>query len=235
MIGTDYSGNAVDIPEEAYWQLKEANMGTISADGLFISNGTTGTATAQMVYNDEVVGEASVEIVVPEIAFTASNFSVKYGTSAELTLVATTNNGVNEVVMKPGDYVVTCDNADIGTIDGTTFTAVDADHVPANQTGNLTASLSFAPEVTAAGRVVVCREITETIFSFDGQSDDWMAMEIGGEGTYAWLGKNYTISDATAENGQVRYGDGSMKLNTKTDTFLYTKTDKKERPKQTQS
>ena len=214
VIGTDYSGNAVDIPEETYWQLKEADMGTISADGLFISNGTTGTATAQMVYNDKVVGEASVEIVVPEIAFTASNFSVKYGTSAELTLVATTNNGVNEVVMKPGDYVITCDNADIGTIDGTTFTAVDADHAPANQTGNLTASLSFAPEVTAAGRVVVCREITETIFSFDGQSDDWMAMEINGEGTYAWLGKNYTISDAGPENGQVRYGDGSMKLNT---------------------
>jgi hypothetical protein len=41
------------------------------------------------------------------------------------------------------------------------------------------------------------------------------------------VASQYTANEYVQKN--------SMKLDTKTDTFLYTKTDKKERPKQTQS
>ncbi|MBQ5810451.1 MAG: phosphodiester glycosidase family protein, partial [Clostridia bacterium] len=54
-VGSDLVGTAADIPADAVWQLSDPEMGTIE-NGLFVSNGKVGTATAQLVYGGKVVG-----------------------------------------------------------------------------------------------------------------------------------------------------------------------------------
>ncbi|MBR0466830.1 MAG: phosphodiester glycosidase family protein [Clostridia bacterium] len=211
-IGTDLVGTAADIPAEATWQIKESGMGTID-NGVFVSNGTTGTVTAQLVYNNKVVGEESIEIVIPDIAFTASTFSVKYGTSSNLSVVATTNNGMNEVVLKPSDYTITCNNAAIGTINGDVFTAVNEANAPDNKTGTLTVTLNHGSNIKGTAKVVICKEITEVLFDFENGTSGWNIWEIDVE-KYAKRGVNYSLSAANAENGQVHDGEGSLRLYT---------------------
>lgn len=211
-IGTDLSGTEVDIPDDVVWSIAEEGMGTIE-DGVFVSNGTPGTVTAQMEYNGQVVGSASIQIVVPEIGFTTSKFTVKYGTEANLTLVATTNNGINEVVLNDNDYTITVSNPALGTINGNVFTAATEATAPAVKEGTLTVTLNCDPTKTGTAQVAICAEITETLFDFEGNvAGNWCAQEISGEGVYASYGKNYYVEDATAEDGQVHNGTGSMRL-----------------------
>ncbi len=72
--GTDIAGTPVEIPSDVVWQIQESGMGTI-ADGVFTSNGTSGKATVQLLYNGSVVGSCVIEIVAPE-AFTGTDFLV---------------------------------------------------------------------------------------------------------------------------------------------------------------
>ncbi|MBR3953235.1 MAG: phosphodiester glycosidase family protein [Oscillospiraceae bacterium] len=124
-IGTDLVGNPAEIPEDASWQLVETNMGTISETGVFTSNGTVGSVTAQMVYEGEVVGEATVTIVVPEIAFRNETIVIGYGDTMNLPVEVTTNEGRNTVTHKNGDIVYTLSDENLGTIVGDQFTACD--------------------------------------------------------------------------------------------------------------
>ena len=58
-VGTDLAGNAADIPAEASWRIVEDNMGTIE-NGVFTSNGTTGTVTAQLTMPDDALADRTV-------------------------------------------------------------------------------------------------------------------------------------------------------------------------------
>ncbi len=121
-IGTDLVGTPADIPADAVWQLADDTMGTIDNNGLFVSNGKTGEVTAQLIYNGEVTGEASINIVVPEIAFKQASLVLPYGEAAELSLNITTNEGLNTVTTKDGDIVFTLSDSAMGSIDGNIFT-----------------------------------------------------------------------------------------------------------------
>ena len=120
-IGTDLVGTPADIPADATWKLTDSAMGTIDNNGLFTSNGTTGEVTAQMVWGGEVVGEAAINIVIPDISFKQDTLVLPYGEAAELSLNITTNEGLNTVTTKPGDIVFTLSDAAMGTIDGNIF------------------------------------------------------------------------------------------------------------------
>ena len=123
-IGADMAGNAAEIPAEAYWQLSDVSYGTIS-DGLFVSNGKEGTVKAQLVYNEEIVGETSVTIVLPEIAFKNDTIVIGYGDTMHLPIEVTTNEGRNTVAYSVGDIVYTLSDNGLGTISGDEFTACD--------------------------------------------------------------------------------------------------------------
>ena len=124
VIGTDMAGTVVDIPAEAKWQLTDASFGTVE-DGVFTSNGKEGKVTVQLVYNDKVVGEASITIVIPEISFKQETIVIGYGDTMVLPIDVTTNEGRNPVTYAPGDIVYTLSNEKLGTIVGNTFTACD--------------------------------------------------------------------------------------------------------------
>ena len=126
-IGTDMGGTEVEIPAEAQWQLADPSFGEIDSTGLFTSTGKEGKVTAQIVYNEKVVGEASVTVVLPDIAFKQDTLVIGYGDSMPLPVDVTTNDGRNTVTYKAGDIVYTLSDAALGTIEGDVFTACDAD------------------------------------------------------------------------------------------------------------
>ena len=123
-IGTDLVGNVAEIPADVSWKLEDDSFGTIN-DGVFVSNGKEGEVTAQMIYKGEVVGEASITIVLPEIAFRNDTIVIGYGDTMALPVEVTTNEGRNPVAYKAGDIVYTFSDEKLGTLDGDMFTACD--------------------------------------------------------------------------------------------------------------
>ncbi|MBQ4562238.1 MAG: phosphodiester glycosidase family protein [Clostridia bacterium] len=123
-VGTDAVGTTADIPEDVEWQLVDESFGTIE-NGIFTSNGKEGKVTAQMVYNGNVVGEASITIVLPDISFKTDTIVIGYGDSIALPIEVTTNDGFNTVAYEDEDIVYTLSDENLGTINGDMFTACD--------------------------------------------------------------------------------------------------------------
>ncbi len=205
-LGTDLVGTATTIPDDATWQIKEVNMGTIS-NGEFVSNGTSGVVTAQMVYNGNVVGEKSIEIVVPEsLAFGQSTMTVPFGKEVVISLTATIHDGIHEVTLKPSDIVFTTTNDALGTFDGFKFTSVSADEAPENLTSTLTATLVHNTNLVAMASLNLGKG-TEVIEDFENGVDGWSVGCVNSGGT------NFYIDDANATSGQVHDGSGALKFN----------------------
>ncbi len=124
-IGTDMVGTEVEIPADAKWQIADSSFGTIDNNGIFTSNGKEGDVTVQLIYNDEVVGEATITIVLPDIAFKTDNIVIGYGDTMVLPIQVTTNEGRNTVAYSDGDIVYTLSDEALGTLEGDKFTACD--------------------------------------------------------------------------------------------------------------
>jgi hypothetical protein len=88
-IGSDLAGSFAEIPEESTWQLSDVSFGSISDDGLFISNGKLGEVSAQLIYEGSVKGEAKVNLVNPDaIAFGgAEAYTVPFGESVDINII----------------------------------------------------------------------------------------------------------------------------------------------------
>ena len=208
-LGTDLVGTPADIPADVTWQLADPSMGAIE-DGVFVSNGKVGTATAQMVWNGEIVGSASVEIVVPtEFTFIQGVMTVPFDKEVDVGLKATINGGLVDVVLKPSDVVLSISNDQLGTFDGFMFTSVSEENAPADLTSTLTATLVHDTTLVATASLSLGKG-SEVIFDFEDPSDidDWNAADVNGndKGFYQHL------SYATAADGEVHNGVGSMRV-----------------------
>ncbi len=209
VLGTDLVGNEAEIPADATWQIKEDNMGTI-VDGVFVSNGTVGPATAQMVYGGEVVGECAIQIVVPEtLEFTQNVMTVPFGKEVQIGLKATIHEGVHEVVLGANDIDFSLDNTALGVIDGFTFKAVAQANAPENVAGTLKATLKCNPALVATAAISLGKG-SETLFDFENGIDGWLVGEVNGNEA----GHEFEISAATDANGQVHDGNGSLRFYT---------------------
>ncbi len=239
-IGTDMVGNEAEIPADAQWILTDPTMGEIDNKGLFVSNGKEGEVVAQIIYNGKVAGEASINIVTPDIRFKNDTIVIGYGDSTAIPIEVTTNEGRNEVTYKEGDIVYTLSDANLGTIVGDTFTACDESTGLAG--GVLTAVLLGQTDkaITAeirfgkASEIVYDFEDTEFIFDADpevapaeGEPYGWAIMDIrkAGHLQYRYYSKkNYTplgydipakLYRVDESNGLVRNGDGAMGVDIK--------------------
>ncbi len=206
-VGTDLSGNPAEIPAEATWQIAEENMGTIE-DGVFTSNGTTGTVTAQLVYDNQVVGEESINIVVPDtIEFDQPQMTIPFGKSANLSVTASIDGA--EIALKPSDIDFAF-TEDIGTLDGFLFTSVSEEEATATS-ADVTATLVFDNAVTASASISLGRG-SEVIFDFEGENaaDDWTYYDYNvtlPKGNKLVEDKTYLADAAT---GHVRNGEHSL-------------------------
>ncbi len=210
-LGTDLVGTEAEIPADVAWQLKEADMGTIE-NGVFVSNGTIGTATAQMVYNGAVVGECAVEIVIPEeFGFTQSTMTVPFGKEVSISLTATINDGIHEVVLKDSDVSFSLDNEALGTVNGLTFTSVDEANAPETLTGTLTATLNCAG--ISSSVALTLGKGSDVIFDFENGADDWNSGEVNKKDQYG-EGASYVtyVEGVNSDNGEVHNGNGALKV-----------------------
>ena len=210
-IGIDASGAIVEIPAEAQWQIAEEGMGTI-ANGVFTSNGTMGTVTAQLVYKGSVVGERKITIAVPEaISMNQPTVTIPYGKTASIPIKATVNSGLNEIGLGPNDISFTTDNPALGTFNGLSFTAVDQENAPENITSNVTATLNMGSNPTLNFQLQLGRG-SDVLFDFEaGQSDVDIWNVIDNRKGTIW-DYDMALSLADKENGQVHDGEYSMRL-----------------------
>ncbi len=204
-VGTDMSGAVVEIPADAEWQLVDDSFGSIE-DGVFTSNGKEGMATVQLVYNGEVVGEASITIVLPEIAFRNETIVIGYGDTMALPIDVTTNEGRNTVVYDSDDIVYTLSDKSLGTIVGDQFTACDASN---GLTEGIITAVICGQETKKATANIRFGKASEIIYDFeDGELpvDTSNTGNIGGDdaedtGEYIY---GWHIAD-TRKNGYYAY------------------------------
>ena len=212
--GADSAGGPAEIPADAEWQLADPSMGTIE-NGIFVSNGTVGTAVAQLVYGGEVVGEASVEVVVPEnIFFAQENITVPYNKTAELEIKATVNGGINEVRVKAADFVVTLSDEKLGSINGLSYTTCDEDS--GISTGVVSAVLVYDETVTASASINLGKG-SEIVWDFEDGDISGLTFESGYQSKHAdhpELGRfefgEMKVVDSTT--GKVRNGKNALAL-----------------------
>ena len=208
-IGSDLVGTAAEIPADVVWQLADPSMGTIE-NGVFVSSGKTGTVTAQLVYNGEVVGEGSADIVIPTaFAFSQTVMTVPFDKEITIGIKATINGGLNEVVIKDSDVVLEITNDKLGTFDGLKFTSVSEANAPADLTSTLTATFVHDTSLVATASFNLGKG-SEVLFDFEDASDidEWNIADVNGNDA----GFYQNLSYATEADGQVHDGVGSMRV-----------------------
>ncbi len=205
-VGADLVGAAADIPEGAYWQLADSSFGTIDNNGVFVSNGKTGEVTAQLVYNNEIKGSATINIVVPTaIAFgTAQAYTVPFDESVNINVTATYD--VFDVTLKASDYTITFSDKSLGTLNGNMFTAGNI-----KGTADMTVTLNANSEVFKTIPLTVGKG-SEVIFDFEENTesanlDNWLIKDH--EGKYTPYSD---ISIVTSEEGMVHNGESSLAI-----------------------
>ena len=211
-VGADVAGGTAVIPEDAKWILSDDTFGTIDQSGLFVSNGKTGSVSAQIEYEGTVYGEREISIVVPDaIHFSQSVLTVPNGAQSSFSLSAT--YGIYEVVSKDSDFTVKLDNNNMGTLDGYVITATDDLSVTS---GSITATLTHDSSVTATMEVVFGKA-SEVIWDFeDGFGTGWHVEHLQqrkngnhakpGISAYNNILNSYSV---TSENGMVHDGNGA--------------------------
>ncbi len=210
--GSDLVGTSVDVPADAIWQIKESGMGTIE-NGVFVSNGTTGTVTAQLLYNGEIMGECSVEIVVPTgLSFTQPVVTVPYGKTALVPIKATIDNGLKEVALGSNALTFTSTNTAIGRFDGLNFIAVAEADAPQDITSTVTATLTQNTEITATVKLSLGKE-SVILEDFENGLGNWKAI-VQRNRNEAHRDFVHDLSIATKEDGQVHDGNYSLRLQT---------------------
>ena len=220
-IGTDLVGTAAEIPEDAVWQLSDSSFGTIE-NGVFTSNGKLGEVTAQLVYNGEVVGEDTVNIVFPDdVSFGQKNMVIPYGKTVNLVINATYDS--KPVCIKVEDVTFNLSNPALGVISG--FTITTAPEGTEVEPGVLVATLG---DITFSAAISLGKG-TEIAYDFENQNlDGWKSisnyLQYGPagpngslkdpNGNYWYNGQNELgyISVADSSNGKVRNGEYALKV-----------------------
>ena len=208
-FGTDLVGTPADIPADVTWQLADPSMGTIE-NGIFVSNGKVGKVTAQMVYGGKVVGEHTIEIVIPtEFSFAQAVMTVPFDKEVTIAFNATINGGLNSVILKAEDVVFSTTNDALGTFNGLKFTSVSEDNAPANLKSVLTATFVHNTDLVATAELNLGKG-SEVLFDFENPSDidGWNIADVNGNDKGFYQNLSYT----TSINGQVHDGIGSMRV-----------------------
>jgi len=210
--GADKSGGPAEVPEDISWQLKDASMGTVK-DGVFTSNGTVGEAVVQMVYDGAVVGEDTINVVVPDtIKFAQSTITAPYGKTVDLDVTAM--YGVSEVALQDDDISYELSDSALGTVSDNKFTACDAS--TGLTSGKITAK--FADTDIACSADLVLGKASQVLYDFEEGTEDFILQA----GSSYGLGAD--LYQVTKDTGKVYNGDGAlaMEFDLTNSTFGYT-------------
>ena len=235
-IGADTAGYSVEIPDGVTWRLasEDAGMGEIveteseegKSSAIFTAaEGVVGNVTAELVYNGEVVGSASVELQWPdELTMTNSVFSLDFSERTDFGLTAHWN--AREVHFKTGDIVWNIGGTgddkypSIGAMDGDVFVA---DAEATNVSAKVTASLAHNSAVSVSAQVSV-GQLPTVVWDFEDRYDENGELLYTAEEYYSTADTGRfivsTVSNARgsaqivdAKAGEVRVGQKALQLN----------------------
>ncbi|MBE6811433.1 MAG: hypothetical protein E7523_00965 [Ruminococcaceae bacterium] len=101
-VGVDSAGYEVDLPADGTFALADDSFGAITADGVFTSNGTTGTVTVNYISGGMVCGSVSVEVQIPDELYVANTEqAVGPGVTTDFGIIAKYND--REVILQDDD------------------------------------------------------------------------------------------------------------------------------------
>ncbi len=203
--GVSPAGTAAEIPADVTWQLEDTSMGTVE-DGVFTSNGTTGEAVVQMVYDGKVVGETTINVVIPDaLVFNQTEIVVPFDKTVTLDMTAT--YGLNEVKLKGYDVAFSFSDSTIGTVDESTF-AFTAGSEGVATSSVVTATLKYG-NATATANITLGKG-SEVIADFeDGTTQGFCVQHIT---NYNYMFPGMDVTNATKEEGKVHSGNNSLKV-----------------------
>lgn len=171
--GVSNTGYSAPVPEGAIWQVSDATIGTITADGVFTAS-ANGEVEVQLVVNGEVVGSKTLNVVVPDaIEFEKASIMAIYGMPIELPLKLSYNG--NTVAYNATDVWVLLENQTAGTLEGFTFTGVEESGIRTVMVG----ALLLANQELMAFANINMYKADEAYFDFDNAT--------AGNRTLAWL------------------------------------------------
>ena len=219
-IGVDATNGKADVPSDATWALSDDSFGTIDSNGIFTSNGKLGDVTANLVYNEKIVGGKTITIVNPDkIAFSTTSTVLPFGASLELVINAT--YGYYSVCVDEKCFNITSSEVLAGTLDGFKFTAADESSVSSTA---IYAEYKYAT-IEKAQMEISFGKGSDILYDFeDGDISNWLGNDAwdsiyaqypGTHPTTSWvdplegnLHSNTFL--ATKDNGYVKNGNYSL-------------------------
>ena len=124
----DTHGYSMETPSDITWALSDESFGTIE-NGVFTSNGTTGSVDVEVILNDTVVGTRTITIADPEVfKLSATSTVIPYSTADKIrtiTLPIVAMIGESNVYYDTNAVSVSLSDENAGTLDGFNFTATD--------------------------------------------------------------------------------------------------------------
>ena len=200
VAGVSASGSSADLPADITY---EATSGSV-ADGVYTAGDTAGDVTITAKHNGASVGTVTLHVVVPDsITFASDNFTIPYGKSAELGIIA--KYGLNEVKTKAADFTLTIEDPAAGTVDGLVFTAAAESAIAST---GVTAVFN-GTELTATAGLIFGKG-SEVIFDFEDGTTQGFNLSYSG---YNYYLPNSKVFVADKNNGQVHSGNYALGMN----------------------
>ncbi|WP_082153182.1 phosphodiester glycosidase family protein [Levilactobacillus koreensis] len=196
--GVDKAGYDAELPADATWSLQDKSLGEIDAKtGAFKSNGKTGDVTASLVHDGKTVGQATVTVATPDtIEFLNKKLSLKTDFVASLGMTARYKG--RDVTLKAGDIDWQLPT-ELGTIDDQNQLHTAGKHAK----GTITATVA-GTKISESLEVQI-GQLPVVLYDFEKGLDDW---KVSGSGR----GEDNSLSLASPEDGQVRFGDHAMEV-----------------------
>ena len=185
-VGISPSGNAVEIPEGAYWAVSDERWGSITEDGLFTAH-RFGTEQVYLMLGDDVIGSKTINVVVPDnIRFTKNNVDTVYGATVELPVKVYYQG--KEIAFNDTDIVFSLSNSKAGAVNGISFTASSDSNIGI---ANVTVTATLTNGASASIKVSLYKQ-GELTFDFE--------QAIGGDRQLAWY---RDVSNAITEDNSI--------------------------------
>lgn len=162
--GVDTAGIAMELPENVSWALAEESktLGAIDeATGVFTAGTETGVVTVNLLQDGKVIGSTSVEIVVPDhIYFATEEVSLGFEEESDLGIVVRSKG--RDVNYKDGDILWTIEDAAAGAFTGNIFKSSDGNSV------TTTATAVSAYDAAVSGKItVIVGKLPTVIWDFE--------------------------------------------------------------------
>ncbi len=232
--GVDTAGIAMDLPSDTKWALADTSksLGSINQDtGLFTAGTDTGVVTVNLMQGDKVIGTTSIEIVVPDsIYFATEEVSLGFEEESDLGIVVRSKG--RDVNYKVGDIVWKIGDEAAGKFGGNIFKTHDGNSV----TTEATATSAYDDSVFGTIKVIVGK-LPTIVWDFEDKTlEDGTVIEAeeyyvngyktvdeaGAEVSHAGIlntsnygrGGKQSIEIVDLHNDEpVRFGANSLKLN----------------------